>query len=173
MSIPTLEDLLAAEVSMTSSFDEDPVPVGDHQGVITGAEIRQGQKGPYINVEVTVHTEGYKGRKVWGICSFSEKALTMPGGPANLLQATKDVIGTIPSGLSSAETMAWVTSNIRAVPVTITVEHEQAVKDGKERFLPDGRPLMKPRVRLYSPADPEFIADIEADAAGIDDDLPF
>ncbi len=81
--IPTLEELMAAEVS-TGGFE--PLAIGWYNGVITKTEVRPGQKAVYISVEVSVHDEEYKGRKVWGITSFSDKALTMPGGVANVLQ---------------------------------------------------------------------------------------
>lgn len=171
MSIPTLEQLLATEVS---SADFAPVPVGIHNAVITGAKVAKGPKGNYINVEATIHAEGLEGRKVWGISSFSDKALSMPGGPANLLQAAGTHLGTIPTGLGGDETVGWIAQNIIGVPLTVDVEHEQAQdKAGNLKTANDGTPIWKARTRAYGPASDEFAATIEKAAQGLDDDLPF
>lgn len=168
MNIPSLDDLLNLEVS--DSFDKTPVPEGTYNAVITGCEVRKGAKGPYLSIEVTIHDEDFKGRKVWRNSSFSEKAVGMPGGIANLLQATRPRIAkdTPANALPAAIADAVVAS-----PVTIEVEHEQVKRNGVPATLSDGTPEMRAQVRHFAPATDEFSASIEAEAAGLDDDLPF
>lgn len=168
MPIPTLADILKMEVSET--FDNTPVPEGFYDAVITKAEVRQGPKGPYISTEVTIHDEDYKGRKVWRIVSFSEKALGMPGGVANLLQSTNPPIDL---DISQAEIPATVAEAIVSFPVTIQVGHEQVVRNNVPAILPDGNPEMRATVKAWAAPREEFTAKVEAEAAGLDDDLPF
>lgn len=174
MGIPSLQDLMNAEVKDSIDFSADPVPKGEHDGVITGAEVKRGPKGPYITPEVTVHNlDGYNGRKVWGLASFSEKAITMPGGPANLLQSVKDQIGTIPTGLDENEAIAWIAENIRGCAVRFGVRHEQVERNGVKQYLGDGSPEMREKVDYYAAPDADFLAFIQAEADGLDADLPF
>ena len=171
MPIRSLEELLTAEVGES---DFPLIPIGFYNGVITGAEVRQGGKAPYINVRVTIHDEGeYRGQNCWkNAVSFSEKALLMPGGPAQLAQATgsqdklaKDVPWEeAPSALAAA---------VLSTPVRIEVRHEQAWKNGSDVFNEDGTPKMRAIIHAFAPADEDFIASVEAEAAGLDDDLPF
>jgi len=166
MSLPTLEELLGGEVST----GYDLLPVGEYNGVITGCEVRKGAKGPYLNLEVTVHDEGVRGRKVWRIASFSEKALNMPGGVANLVQSTQPVIdpSTAPEELPAVLADAVISS-----PVKIEVEHDQIKRNGVLQFLADGQPELRAQIRTFEAPDGEFITDIKNEIAGVDDDLPF
>lgn len=166
MSLPSLEDLLGAEVST----GYDLLPIGGYSGVITGCEVRKGAKGPYLNVEVTVHDEGYRGRKVWRIASFSEAALNMPGGVANLVQSTQPEIdpGTSPDDLPAVLAQAIISS-----PVAITVEHDQIKRNGAAQFLPDGSPEMRAQIKSFEAPDADFLTRIENEIAGVDEDLPF
>lgn len=48
---------------------------GTYPAVISGAEIKKGAKGDYINWEYTLDHPKYKGQKVWDMTSLSAKAL--------------------------------------------------------------------------------------------------
>lgn len=167
MSLPTIDELMTMEVSETFA----PIPVGFYNGVITGAEVATGAKGPYIKVEVTIHDEEYRGRKVWrNAVSFSEKAIGMPGGVAQLLQATKP---DLPRDAAAEELPSIIATFIVSTPIKFEVEHDQVKRGGKSQFLADGSPEMRAGVRQWFEAEADFISSVEADAAGIDDDLPF
>jgi hypothetical protein len=169
MSLPTLAELMSKEVSET--FDRTPLPIGFYNGVITGAEARAGAKGPYLSVEVTIHDEEFKGRKVWkNSCSFSEKALGMPGGIANLLQTAKP---DIPASAPPNTLPAVIAQGVISCPIRIEVEHEQVKRSGVFATLADGSPEMRSSIRQFTPPDDAFVQSIEAEAAGLDDDLPF
>ncbi len=167
MTMPSLSDLLGAEVS-DSGFDL--IPVGPYSGVITGAEVKKGPKGPYINIEVTIHDEGLRGRKVWRIASFSEKALNMPGGIANLVQSVQPEIEptTEPGALPAAIADAIISS-----PVLIEVGHDQVKRNGTLQFHADGQPELRAQIETFDAPGEEFTGRIEAEIAGVDDDLPF
>lgn len=168
MSIPTLDELFDTPVS--SGFG-DPLPIGFYNGVITGAEVKSGPKGPYIKVEVTIHDEDYRGRKTWkNAVSFSEKATFMPGGPAELLQATEpDIDRSLPSN----QIPAAIAAAILSTPISVEVEHEQVKRNGVAQFNADGTPEMRAQIRSFAKADSDFITTVENEAAGLDDDLPF
>lgn len=169
-NIPTLEELLSMEV--TEAYDKTPVPEGDYTAVITGCEVRKGKKGPYLAVEATVHDEDIPehDRKVWRNSSFSEKAMGMPGGIANLVQSAKPAL---PSGTDAAALPAAIATSIVSCPVLIEVEHEQVVRNGIPAVNADGTPEIRGQIRQFSVPSDEFIAAIEAIASGQDDDLPF
>ena len=173
MSLPTLDDLLGAEVS--TGFET--LPRGIYNGVITDVEVRKGGKGPYLNIECTVHSESEtgdtskRGSKVWRIASFSEKALTMPGGVANVVQVAKPEIepGTEPGELPAVLATALVSS-----PVKFEVDHEQREDgNGNLKTNADGTPAMRAIINYFEECDEDFLASFEAEAAGVDDDLPF
>lgn len=170
MSIPTLEELMKAEVS-AGGFE--PLPVGWYNGVITKVEVRPGQKAAYLNIEVTVHGDEHNGRKVWGMASFSDKALTMPGGIANLLQSTKpDLdIDTPPEELPAA-----IAAAVTSKPVSFLVKNEQVKRNGVLQYLDSPKnqlPELRSRVSEYRTPDQDFIDEVDAEAAGLDSDLPF
>lgn len=179
MGIPTLEDLMKAEVS-ASGFE--PLPVGWYNGVITGCEVKDGAKAAYLNIEVTVHDEDgeieegeYHKRKVWGMSSFSDKALTMPGGIANLMQVTDEFID-IPLGASLEELPALIAAEVKGSPVSFLVRNEQVKRQGVLQFLdPPENTLaeMRSKVNEYRLAESEFVDGVDRDAAGVDADLPF
>lgn len=172
--LPTLDELMGAEIS--ASFDRTPLPIGSYNGVITGAEVNKGAKGPYIKIEVTIHDEDYRGRKAWkNAVSFSEKAINMPGGVAELVQTTQpDIDRDIPGN----ELPAAIAAAILSTPIVINVGHEHAQEKNVsgnyvDAFNDDGSPRMKAVIESFSPADPDFISAVEKEAAGLDDDLPF
>lgn len=166
----TIEDLMNMEVS--ESFDDTPVPVGNYDVVLTSVTVGNGPKGPYLKVEATIHDEEFRGRKVWrNAVSFSEKALGMPGGIAQLMQATKVDI----SKSAEFKNLPGLLANaLSSVPVTIEVGHEQAGdKSGNLRFETDGTPIMRATIANFIAPAQEFVDSLEAEAAGLDDDLPF
>ena len=172
MGIPTLEELMQAEVS-ASGFE--PLAIGWYNGVITKTEVKDGQKAAYISVEVTVHDEDseYHKRLVWGITSFSDKAVTMPGGVANLLQTTEP---DIPLDTPVEELPAVMAVAIVSSPVSFEVRNEQVKRGGKLQFLDapaDTIPEMRSKVANYRKPEQEFIDSIDASAVGLDSDLPF
>lgn len=169
MSIPTLEELMQAEVS--TGFE--PLPVGWYDGVITKVEVKAGQKGAYLNIEVTVHGDEHQGRKVWGMSSFSDKALTMPGGIANLLQTTKP---DIPIDTAPEELPAVIAAAVTSKPVSFLVRNEQVKRGGVLQFLDpptNSQPEVRSKVDNYREPGEDFTATVDAEAAGLDADLPF
>jgi len=168
MPLPTFQDLMGAEIS--TGFGP-PVPIGAYNAVITGAEVRGGKKGPYIAFESTIHDDGeYRGRKVWRNSSFSEKALAMPGGIAEITQATDpDVDKETPA----EELPAVLAATILHSPVVIEVEHEQVKRNGVDQFNTDGTPELRATVSSFIAPPDDFIEAIKTEAAGVDDDLPF
>lgn len=174
MSLPTLTELMGMEVS--ADFDDAPLPIGFYNGVITGAEVNPGKKAPYIKVEVTIHDEDYRGRKAWkNAVSFSEKALTMPGGVVNLLQATEPDID---RDTKANELPATIAAAIMSTPVRIEIQHEQAQSKNAsgvyvDAFNDDGSPKMRAIIHSFESAPEDFVSTIEKEAAGVDDDLPF
>lgn len=167
-AIPTITELLDMEVS--DLFDDDVVPEGPHDAILTDIEVRPGKKAPYLNVKATLFGGEYDRRVVFGISSFSEKALKMPGGVANLIQVVQPEV---PVDTAAEELPAVLAEACLAAPVVITVEHEQSVKNGSKQFNDDGTPKMRPRIRAYSEPSEEFVAAFEVEASGGDDDLPF
>jgi hypothetical protein len=160
---------MKAEVS-NSGFD--PLPVGWYDGVITKIEVRDGKKASYLSVEVTVHDEEYQGRKVWGMSSFSEKALTMPGGVANLLQTVEPEI---PMDTGADELPAVMAVACTSAPVSFLVKNEQVVRNGLPQFLDadQTQPEMRSKVEQYRKPEQDFIDQVDMDAAGLDSNLPF
>jgi len=170
VSIPSLEELMNKEVS-ASGFE--PLPVGWYDGVITKVEVRAGAKGAYLSIEVTVHGDEHNGRKVWGMSSFSDKALTMPGGVVNVLQAAKpDIdIDTPPEELPGAMAAALPT-----LPVSFLVNNEQVKRNGQPQFLDAPKntvPELRSKVAEYREPGEDFLTAVEADAVGLDENLPF
>ncbi len=168
MPIPSINDLLNTEV--TEAYDKTPIPVGVYDAVLTAVEVRQGPKGPYLNIEATLVGGDHDNRKVWGISSFSEKAIGMPGGVANLLQVVNPDID---RGIPSNEVPAAMAKGIGHAPVSLEIEHEQIERNGSKQFYEDGTPEMKDRIRQYFEPSEEFIETVAVLAAGGDDDLPF
>ena len=168
MSIPSLDALLTMEVM--EGFTNTPVPEGDYNAVITGVKVAQGAKGPYLAVETTIFDGPEARRKVWRNVSFSEKAVNMPGGLANLVQATNPPVDKSVSGNALP---AAIAAALPSTPVTITVEHEQVVRAGTPAVNPDGTPEMRGTVSNFGPASEDFLASFEAEVTGADDDLPF
>ena len=168
MSIFDIEQLMEMEIS--TGFGE-PVPIGFYNAVISGVEVGGGPKGPYLNIETTVHDEEYRGRKVWRVASFSEKALGMPGGIAELLQITDppDLDRSVPP----EELPAEIARAVLHSPIQIEVEHDQVKRGGVPQQNADGTPEMRSQVRSFSDPPDDFIDTIKNEAAGIDDDLPF
>lgn len=168
MAISSLQDLMGAEVG---SNDFPLVPAGTYNAVITKAEVRKGNKAPYIALMATIHDEDYKGWTVWNIAaSFSEAALTVPGHAANLVQSTGI---TIDLDTPEEEIPAAVAAAIVGQPVSIEVVHDQVKRNGVLQTNDDGSPEMRANIDAYNPAPEEFIESVELDAQGLDDDLPF
>jgi hypothetical protein len=112
----------------------------------SAAEVRRGHKGAngsHLNIEVTIHDDGYRGRKVWRIASFSEKALNMPGGVANVVQSTQPDID--PS-TAPGELPAVIADAIISSPVRIQVEHDQITRRGVPLFKADGQPELRAQI---------------------------
>lgn len=173
MTLPSLADLLGAEVS--TGFE--PIPRGIYNGVITEVEVRKGGKGPYLNITFTVHSEaesgdtGQRGRKAWRISSFSPRALNMPGGVSNVVQVCQPEIDpkTSPEDLPKVLAAALV-----SCPVQVEIDHEQKQDaQGTLKTNADGSPQMREVVNYFAEVGEEFLASFEAEAAGVDDDLPF
>lgn len=177
MSIPTIDDLMSATVSELTEYTL--LEAGDYYGVITDVESRPGKKAPYLNVEVTIHQaatdeDGEQtghGRKVWRNVSFSEKAITMPGGVANLVQVTKPDI----KNASADDLPGAIAVAIQASPIGVTVGHEQAWdgKAGKPKVDENGNPVMRESIDSFFEAPESFIDSFEAESIGVDNELPF
>ena len=164
----TLEEMLGIEVG---SSDFDLLPEGTYNGAITGAEVKMGPKGPFIKVEVTVHDEGYRSRKVWrNAASFSEKATTMPGAAPNLIQAAQP---TLDADLEVGELPAAIADAILSLAISVEVTHEQVKRDGSLQFNSDGSPEFRAQVNRFLEPSEEFKATFQAEKDGVDDDLPF
>jgi len=170
-NIPTLQQLMQGEVN-ASGFE--PLPIGWYNGIITGGEVRNGPKGPYINVETTIFDEEgeHHKRKVWGMSSFSDKALAMPGGPRNLVQSAKPEIDT---DITAEELPAAVAIGIRSKPVSFKVVNEQVKRGGQLQWLDEDQtvPEMRSKIAEYREPSQELIDAVEAEVAGADSDLPF
>jgi hypothetical protein len=150
-----------------------PLAIGWYNGVITKVEVRDGAKAPYLSVEVTVHGDEYHGRKVWGMSSFSDKALTMPGGVVNLLQVTEPDID---MDTPASELPAVMAQAITSSPVSFLVKNEQVKRGGVLQFLDaptNSVPEMRSKVDSYRTPEQDFIDGVEVEAAGGDTDLPF
>lgn len=171
LEIPTIEDILGGEVS--AGFD--PLPIDTYNAVITDVEIKDGKtsKIPYFNVTATIFEGEFKGKKSWGISSFSPKAVSMPGGVTQLLQSAGVSIGDVPKGMDQGETRAWLAIQLKSTPIEITTGLDQAVKNGVNQENPDGTPKMRDFVDTYAPASEEFLAGFQNEVDGVDDDVPF
>ena len=170
--IPTLDALLSGEIS--EGYSDDPIALGWHNFVITGCEVRKGNKSgiPYLNLTLTVFDGDDARRKCWGMSSFSEKALYMPGGVAQLLQAT-GIGDSLPDDVAPNELPAAISKVITGTPVRALIGHEHAGAPGAKKFNSDGTPKMKETVEAYEAPTEEFLAAFEAEASGVDEDLPF
>lgn len=153
-------------------FDKTPIPEGEYEVVITKAEVAAGPKGPYIKVETTIFDGEYKSRKVWrNAVSFSDKAVGMPGGPANFVQAVQPT--GIPADTPVEEMPHKIAEASVGVPVGIIVTHETVVRNGIQAMLPDGSPEMRATVDSWVAASEEFNNSVAKEAQGLDSDLPF
>ena len=171
MGIPSLEDLMGAEVG---SNDFPLIPAGTYNGVITKSELRKGNKAPYIALMVTIHDEDYKGWTVWNsAASFSEKAQNIPGHAANLVQSVGLTKDDVPLDADPEEVPGLIAAAILNRPVQVEVVHDQVVRNGVPQTLDDGSPEMRAHIDAYATAPEEFIESVELDAQGLDDDLPF
>jgi len=171
MSIPTLAELMSTEITGGGGFE--PLAPAWYDGVITKVEVKAGQKAPYLNVEVTVHGDEHNGRKVWGISSFSDKALTMPGGVVQILQATE---APVPMDTAMEDLPAVAARALTTLPVSFLVKNEQVKRGGALQYLDaptNSVPEMRSRIEEYRAADEDFAATVDAQAAGLDADLPF
>lgn len=152
------------------------VPVGLYLGVITNVEVRDGKKGPYLNLEVTIHqdsdgSEEHQGQRAWRVASFSEKALAMPGGVAELVQVTKP---DIPEGTDPDDLPNVLATLVQGEPVGFEIEHTQRFKNGKPQFdLTTGEPVLKEDVAYFFVPPTEFADNLELEAQGHDSELPF
>jgi hypothetical protein len=165
--IQTLSDLMDMEVG---DGDFPLVSEGPKNAVITGGKVGQGPKGPFINLETTVHGGEYHGSKVWKTVSFSEKSRNMPGGLANLVQVTKP---DLPLDTPANALPAVLAEAILSTPVEIDVYHEQVKRGGIPATNLDGSPELRAQIKRFDEPAEEFISAIEAEAAGQDEDLPF
>ncbi|HSG28125.1 MAG TPA: hypothetical protein VLA34_06575, partial [Candidatus Krumholzibacterium sp.] len=65
-----------------------------------------------------------------------------------------------------------------SAPVKVEIKHEPANEKGPggnyvPAFNDDGSPKMRDVINAFFPADEDFVARVEKEAAGLDDDLPF
>jgi hypothetical protein len=174
MPLPTLDDLMNGTIQ--DAFDYELLPIGEYNGVITGAEVRAGKAGAYIKLEVTIHEDDYLGRKAWkNAVSFSEKATFMPGGIAELTQAAKPEVD---RNTPANQLPAAIAAAIMSTPVRIGIDHERAQSKNQagtyvDAFNDDGTPKMRAVINRFFEAPADFVSTIEKEAAGLDDDLPF
>lgn len=162
-NITSLDQLANAEVA---SFDI--IPEGWYNAVITKAALRQSKAGnEYLNLELSLHEEGYEARKTWGMVHFTEASFNMPGNAANLVQSLPD--GAMPLDLGSEGLVVAVGQAATGQPVRIKVEIEHSMYNVPE----GGEPVQRNQVGEFGKADAEFADTIEAEAAGLDSDLPF
>lgn len=168
MALPSLDDLMSADIS---GWSGELIPEGDYNAVITNVEVRSGGKGPYLNIEATIHDEEYRGRKVWRNSSFSEKALYMPGGVAQLVQAVKPEV---PKDISPEDIPSALAQAIQSQPVGVTVQHEDRWKDGGPVINPStGETEQREVIGAFFEPSAEFVDSFEKESAGVDDELPF
>lgn len=172
MSIPTLDQLMTTSISELAEWDL--LDVGPYFGVITNTEARKGPKGPYVNIEVTLHQnaagdETMKGRRVWRNVSFSDKAIGMPGGLAQLVQATQP---NIPDGADS-DLPSALAQVLTGEAVGVELGHEQGWKNGGPQVDEQGNPVYREAIDGFFQAPESFSDGIEAEANGNDLDLPF
>lgn len=168
MPIPSLDDLMSMQIS---GFSNELMPLGRYSGVITNIEVRSGKKGAYLNIEWTCHDEDYRGRKVWRNSSFSEKAIGMPGGIAELVQSTKPEI---PKGTSPSDLPAALATACQSAPLDVEIDYEPRWKDGGPMIDPTtGEPVMRESIVAFYEPPEEFVKSIANEAAGVDDELPF
>ena len=149
------------------------MPVGWYDGVITKVEVKDGAKALYLNVEVTIHGDEHNGRKVWGMSSFSDKAITMPGGIANILQAAGP---DIPIDTPIEELPAVMAQKLTSLPVSFMVRNEQVKRNNVLQFLDaptNSVPELRSKVDSYRVPEQAFIDQVDSEAAGLDADLPF
>lgn len=171
MPIPTIDELMTMEVG-----SYELVPTGHYLGVITNVEVREGRKGPYLNLEVTIHEDAdgdttHQGKRAWRVASFSEKALAMPGGVAELVQVTQP---DIPSGTDPDDLPNVLATLVQGEPVGFEIEHNQRYKNGKPQVDPTtGEPVLKEDVAYFFSAPDSFTDNLELEAQGVDSDLPF
>lgn len=174
MPIPTLEQLMSTSISELAEWDL--LDVGPYFGVITGSEARSGKKGPFVNLEITLHSnaegdETMKGRKVWRNVSFSEASIAMPGGLAQLVQcAQPDIPESSDDDLPAALSQVLV-----GLPIGVELTHEQGwdSKRSKKAVDENGNPIMREAVDSFFQAPESFADGIEAESVGNDLDLPF
>jgi len=175
-NIPTLDELMSTSISDLLQYSL--LEMGDYHAVITNVDARDGAKAPYLNVELTIHeradgNEEGRGRKIWRNVSFSEKAIGMPAGVAQLVQATKP---TIPGDVTPAEMPGAIAVAIHGSAIGVNVGHEEGY-DGKapDKIKRDasGEIMMRESADAFFAAPGSFTEAFEAEAAGNDSDLPF
>lgn len=169
--IPSIEDILNGTVA---EFDDEPVAVGPHNAVLTEVLVKTGAKSgiPYLNVRATIFDGPNAKRNVFGISSFSEKALTMPGGVTQLLQCA-GIGADLPKDTPAAQIPAVLAEALTSTPVIINVSHEHDGRPGDKKYNTDGTPKMRATIDFYEPADEDFLATFGNAVEGIDDDVPF
>ena len=85
-----MSDQVVVDFSDVEERDFTPVPRGRYVAEVTDAEIRDGDKYPYLMVEQTVIEGEYADRKLWDNMSFSPKALWKLKGFYRALGATDE-----------------------------------------------------------------------------------
>jgi hypothetical protein len=99
----------------------------------------------------------------------------MPGGVAELIQASGVVLD---SGLDWEDIPGALAEAVMSTPIVVEIKHEHAqTKNAQgvyvDAFNSDGSPKMRDVIHSFKPASDEFVGNIEKEAAGLDDDLPF
>lgn len=63
------------EVDFSEAESFEPLDEGFYPVVVSQVEIREGEKGPYLNWELDVTHDDFKGRRLWMVTSLAPKAL--------------------------------------------------------------------------------------------------
>ena len=174
MPIPSVHDMLEGEIMEQPEFTL--IPEGDYNGVITEAVISTDKNGEaFLKVEVTLHDDEFQGRKVrrnW--VSLAPDYLAQQGNGRQLAKSVNP-LSPIDRELPGDAALAQAAMS---TPVSVGIGHENfQEKDATgtyvDAFNDDGSHKLRASVRSFAPAPEDFVASIELEAAGVDEDLPF
>ena len=123
------------------------VPEGDYSVAVSGVELKEGEKGEYVNWEFTIQEGSNKGQKLWTNTSFSPAALW------NLKALLEAMDAPIPE---EPEDMAI--NDFIGLELVVSVQHEE--RKGKTRAT----------ITDYGPIGGEDAEDVEVEDGGDDED---